>query len=145
MAQAYEGIGNLDRAVAAWSATVRNASGSYWNYWSRYARALARTGYTEAALAAADSALTHTPAADKFARELVVQLRDEIRAGCFGTRVASVVSACEDPIGQWKLLAPIMIDTSKNAKQSQNATTTGSNPSSPDTGSADSTIQESTG
>lgn len=132
-AQAYEGLGNLELAVAAWDASTRAVPG-FWNYWTRHARALARAGFTDRALATTDSALAAAPPGDSAVIAIVTQLRDEIVAGCFGdANLRAAEHECEDRIGQWKLLAPVAVRLEpKNARESQNASAPGSGTALPD-------------
>lgn len=109
MAQAYEGLGRFEEAIAAWRVTVRLPLGSFWNYRARLARALARGGYTDEALTAADSAEAHVPARDTAGLAVMRELRLAIRAGCFAG--GGVRPGCPDPVGDWGLLAPIVINT----------------------------------
>ena len=146
MAQSFEALGRLDLAVAGWNASVRSTGGGFWNYWSRLARARARAGDRAGALAAADSALARVPAGDSPVQDLLVQLRDEIRDGCYDGGGGTVVAGCEDPIGQWKLLAPLLLNPPReNATQSQNATPGRVEASPTPIGPSPSTIQEPTG
>jgi Tfp pilus assembly protein PilF len=119
LAQAHEGAGRWAPAIAAWRAALRGPVSTFWNYWARYARALARYGLTAEAAAAADSSIARIPAQDTSALRIGRTLRAGISAGCYAPAGPSV-GACEDPLAGWKLLAPIQ--TVEIARDSQNAT-----------------------
>lgn len=91
-AQAFEGLGQLDRARDAWHSVVSTTEGSTYTYWSAYARTLSRLGDQPAALAAADSARVLAPDAEQTRIE---RLRTAILTGCYQT------AACADPLADW--------------------------------------------
>lgn len=123
LAQAWEGKGNLDRAIAAWRAALRDQKTSpspaaAWSYRARYARTLAQAAAPAEALAALESARLAIPAGDSLARAEVDTLHATISRGCHVDRAGE--TPCPDPIGDWRLVTPTLIDR-KNATPSQNA------------------------
>jgi protein O-mannosyl-transferase len=100
-ARAYEGEGRLPAAIGAW----RNASqGSRTNWIHRAfeARALARSGDAQAALAVADSgALSY--AADSVASAYLKDLRTSVANGCYSQLPPA---DCRDPLAAVSLLSP---------------------------------------
>lgn len=121
LAQIYEAQGQLEPAIGAWRATISRPLGSFWNYRARYARALAKTGRREEALVAIDSTVAHIPEGDTVSLAIAERLRAGIAASCFAG--GNVRADCDDPVGEWGLLAPIVLNT-EVARNSQNATTT---------------------
>jgi tetratricopeptide (TPR) repeat protein len=108
-AYAYEALGLPDRSAGAWRVALREPGVSTWRNWSFLARALARAGYKDQALAAATTAASL--AGDSAAVRRVSRLTAALRAGCYDPGPASEASArpplpashlaaC-DPLGDW--------------------------------------------
>ncbi len=96
-ARAYEEQGRHGPAIGAWRAAIRAKHGNLWLYKAMQARALARYGDREAALAIADSAiLAH--ARDAVAAPTLKQVRTSIVAGCYQG------VTCTDPLAGWGLM-----------------------------------------
>lgn len=80
-AHAYHGLGDHDRAVAAWRSAVADARDNASTLTAFLARSLAIAGYDSAAIAAADRAIA--AASDSAVVERFQLLRSSIRDGCF--------------------------------------------------------------
>jgi hypothetical protein len=93
-AQAFEGLGLLDRAREAWQKVVAADGGNTFAYRSGFARVLARLGDRSAALAVADSARGLAPAAEI---PRIDSLRSAIEQDCY-TRQRP---GCADPLADW--------------------------------------------
>lgn len=99
-AKASEDIGEVDRSIAAWRATVRQKSGGLWVHWGMLARALARGGYRAEASAAIDTALV--VGTDSIARRTLVELRAAVDRGCY----ANNQDGCVDVLDGWMIGVP---------------------------------------
>jgi tetratricopeptide (TPR) repeat protein len=106
-AQTYEGLGRLPEAIGAWRAVVRTTEDAAWNLWARLARALARGGLKEPALAAADSARARLPPSDTAGVRVTSALRTQIEGDCYAA-VPAAGAPCDDPLADWRLVAVIL-------------------------------------
>ena len=81
MAYAYDGIGDRNRATAAWRVALRHTHLTDWGTWSFLARTLAMSGYEAEALTAVDRARPF--ARDSASRATIARLDAAIRSGCY--------------------------------------------------------------
>jgi protein O-mannosyl-transferase len=110
-AQIHAAAGRHDQAVGAWRVALKSPGTLDWIYWSGLARELARTGRTDLALAAADSAHAHTEGFGTAPRADVRALADAIRRNCYRPQPdragsASEATTCADPLADWGVILP---------------------------------------
>jgi len=103
-ARTYEGLGQWGRAAAAWRLVRPLPGGEGWLYAAFEARALARAGHAEAALAALNQAVAS--AGEPAAGANLEAVAAAVRQGCYAP-VGSPErppGPCVDPVGGWSLL-----------------------------------------
>ena len=118
VASAYEQQGRLAYAAGAWSVAVHQKRGTIWMYRAQYARALARAGYRERALAVADTAIAVLHA-DSLATTVLRAVRQNVAADCYDPLR---VVGCRDPLAGWSLAVDAPPDVADRRSKSQNAT-----------------------
>jgi protein O-mannosyl-transferase len=101
LARNHEGLGDDARAIGAWRVAARQPVGEGWLFAAMLARATARYGLREDALAAARLARERVPAADDLAAEAADALIAAIADGCYA---ADEPVRCTDPIARWSLI-----------------------------------------
>jgi tetratricopeptide (TPR) repeat protein len=108
-AQAYAGLGRHEYASAALRNVVRTARGDTPDLRMLLARELARAGYVDLALAAADTALARTQPGTPI-RTAVERLRSAIGRGCYDPASHSTApdpsQPCVDPLAGWPVVLP---------------------------------------
>jgi tetratricopeptide (TPR) repeat protein len=121
-ATAYDQLGRHNEAAGAWRVAVNHKRGSLWIYRAMLARALARAGHTEQALAALDSAATLLRN-DSLALRVLASTRIAVVTKCYDP--AGVDSSCGDPLAGWSLAVdapPDVEPVADRRSKSQNAT-----------------------
>jgi tetratricopeptide (TPR) repeat protein len=115
-ATAYEQLGRYDEGIGAWRSAIRQQRGTLWLYHAMLVRALARSQRTDAALAAADSALSLQH--DSLPSRVISDVRTAVSAGCYA---GTASPDCADPLAGWTIAvnAPPVAD---RRPVSQNAT-----------------------
>jgi Flp pilus assembly protein TadD len=126
-AQASEGLGDLQGAIAEWRVALSAPLGRQWTFYAALARDLARLGRTEEARAALDSARLRTAAPAALAD--LARLDSAIVRGCHDAGPSRTPSAppaalasCTEPLAHWGIIIPD--PQSEIAKDLQNATET---------------------
>lgn len=94
----YDRLGEPDRAAGAWRVAIHKKNGDLWLNWAMLARALARGGHVDAALAAADTATTRAQRPEY--EKVVRQLQTDIRSGCYAR-----ANGC-DALAGWVITVP---------------------------------------
>jgi Tfp pilus assembly protein PilF len=121
IAYAYDGLGDRNRAIAAWRVTLRETHMENWGAWSFLARTLALSGFEEEALTAVSRA--RPLARDSASAVTVARLDAAIRTGCYraaapadtANGAPAAIPLC-DPLGPALAAAAV-----QNANPLQNA------------------------
>jgi len=108
-AQAYEGLGRFEDAAGTLRVLVRSPRGATHDFRMLLARDLARAGYADLALAAADSARAGTEAGSPV-RRAIDRLTAAIAGGCFDpsrhSGAPTPAAPCADPLAGWPVVLP---------------------------------------
>jgi tetratricopeptide (TPR) repeat protein len=124
-AQASEGLGDLDTAIAEWHTALGAPLGRQWTFYAALARDLALVGRTAEARVALDSARARTGAPAALAD--LARLDSAIVRGCHDAGAsrtpstpAPALASCTEPLAHWGIIIPD--PQSEIAKDLQNAT-----------------------
>lgn len=114
-AMAWERLGRLDQAVAAWRVALASTSKPNWSFWAFASRTLARNGNAAEARTALERA-RQAASADSSVLARVAALAENHTRGCYAPGVPE--SRCEDPLGR---LEGISKPLAKSPRRLQNA------------------------
>jgi tetratricopeptide (TPR) repeat protein len=110
-AQAYEGLGQLEKSAGTWRYAIRSFGGDTPTFWMMLSRVLARAGHREQAIAAVDTAHARVQRGAPIEAKLA-QLRTAIVSDCYANGASpdsnsdSAAASCSDPMAEWRVILP---------------------------------------